>query len=166
MRGLVPRCPPNLAHAGRAFTLADALLPVRAARALPFATAPAVLLRGFGNTAATTAAATAVRTPVMHASKTDKEWRAVLTPEQFRVIREKGTEAPGTGQYNKHKEKGTYECAACRTPLYVSDTKFDSSCGWPAFYDAIPGAVSRHPDPDGRRTEITCTACGGHLGHV
>jgi len=100
--------------------------------------------------------------------KSDNEWRAILTPEQFRVLRLKGTESPGTGEYEHNKATGVYACAACNTPLYKSNTKFDSGCGWPAFYDAIPGAVSRHEDSSlGMvRTEITCTACGGHLGHV
>ncbi|KAN0126075.1 peptide methionine sulfoxide reductase msrB [Lactarius tabidus] len=100
--------------------------------------------------------------------KSDDEWRAILSPEQFRVLRQKGTERPGTGEYEKTKAEGVYACAACNTPLYKSTTKFDSGCGWPAFYDAIPGAVSRHEDSTlgMTRIEITCTACGGHLGHV
>ncbi|KAI9429366.1 methionine sulfoxide reductase [Lactarius indigo] len=100
--------------------------------------------------------------------KSDDEWRAVLNPEQFRVLRLKGTERAGTGEYEHNKTTGVYSCAACDTPLYKSSTKFDSGCGWPAFYDAIPGAVSRHEDLSlgTVRTEITCTACGGHLGHV
>lgn len=74
----------------------------------------------------------------------------------------------GTGEYDKHKADGVYQCAGCGTPLYTSTTKFASGCGWPAFFDAIPGAVSRHTDRSFgmSRTEITCTACGGHLGHV
>jgi len=101
-------------------------------------------------------------------AKSDSEWQAVLSPEQFRILRQKGTEAPGTGKYDKHKEEGIYSCAGCGTPLYKSATKFNSGCGWPAFFDAIPGAVSRHEDKSlfTTRTEITCTACGGHLGHV
>jgi len=101
-------------------------------------------------------------------ARPDPEWQAVLNSEQFRILREKGTEAPGTGQYDKFYEEGIYTCAACNTPLYKSATKFKSGCGWPAFFDAIPGAVSRHEDNKFgmRRTEITCTACGGHLGHV
>ncbi|KAI8926410.1 peptide methionine sulfoxide reductase msrB [Entophlyctis helioformis] len=100
--------------------------------------------------------------------KSDEEWRAILSPAQFRVLRNKGTEAPNTGEYNKHTETGVYNCAGCNTPLYTSSTKFDSHCGWPAFFDAIPGAVSRHEDTSHgmTRIEITCTACGGHLGHV
>ncbi|KAG7443583.1 peptide methionine sulfoxide reductase msrB [Guyanagaster necrorhizus] len=101
-------------------------------------------------------------------NKTDDEWRAILSREQFRVLRQKGTERPATGEYNHHKEEGIYGCAACGTPLYKSGTKFNSGCGWPAFYDAIPGAVTRHEDKSFgmSRIEITCTACGGHLGHV
>ncbi|KAF4593223.1 Peptide methionine sulfoxide reductase B2, chloroplastic [Pleurotus pulmonarius] len=100
--------------------------------------------------------------------KPESEWRAILSPEQFRVLRQKGTERPDTGEYNKHTAQGTYSCAGCGTALYQSTTKFDSGCGWPAFFDAIPGAVSRHEDRSFGtiRTEITCTACGGHLGHV
>ncbi|KAI8554683.1 hypothetical protein RHMOL_Rhmol05G0117600 [Rhododendron molle] len=114
--------------------------------------------------------------------KSDEEWRAVLSPEQFRILRKKGTEYdyllnlylsllcimlyPGTGEYNKLYDEGIYTCAGCGTPLYKSTTKFDSGCGWPAFFDGLPGAINRHPDPDGRRVEITCAACGGHLGHV
>ncbi|CAI9294460.1 unnamed protein product [Lactuca saligna] len=98
--------------------------------------------------------------------KSEDEWRAVLSPEQFRILRQKGTEYPGTGQYNHFYEEGVYTCAGCNTPLYKSTTKFNSGCGWPAFYEGLPGAINRHADPDGMRVEITCAACGGHLGHV
>ncbi|KAI5604010.1 hypothetical protein BDE02_01G256700 [Populus trichocarpa] len=98
--------------------------------------------------------------------KSEDEWRAVLSPEQFRILRQKDTEYPGTGEYDKLFEEGVYKCAGCGTPLYRSTTKFNSGCGWPAFYEGLPGAINRTPDPDGRRIEITCTACGGHLGHV
>ena len=82
------------------------------------------------------------------------------------MLREKGTERPGTGEYNKHYEKGVYNCVGCNTPLYTADHKFDSGCGWPAFFDAIPGAIRAVPDEDGHRTEIVCAKCGGHMGHV
>ncbi|XP_052204442.1 peptide methionine sulfoxide reductase B5-like [Diospyros lotus] len=98
--------------------------------------------------------------------RSEEEWRAILSPQQFRILRQKGTEYPGTGKYDKFFEGGIYSCAGCGTPLYRSTTKFNSGCGWPAFYEGLPGAINRNPDPDGMRTEITCAACGGHLGHV
>jgi len=89
-----------------------------------------------------------------------------LTPAERRVIVEKGTEMPFTGEYDDHFESGTYVCRQCEAPLYRSADKFQAHCGWPAFDDEIEGAVRREPDPDGMRTEILCAACGGHLGHV
>jgi peptide methionine sulfoxide reductase msrA/msrB len=89
-----------------------------------------------------------------------------LTPEEERVIIGKGTERPFTGKYLDHKESGTYTCKRCDEPLYRSNDKFDSQCGWPSFDDEIEGAVKRLPDPDGMRVEIVCANCGGHLGHV
>jgi len=98
----------------------------------------------------------------------------MLTPlsEQFRVLREKGTEAPFTGKYDQHfspaSGPGVYTCIGCNAPLYKASHKFKSGCGWPAFFDAIPGAVTRHEDRafGMSRTEIVCSNCGGHLGHV
>ncbi|KAL8675119.1 MAG: hypothetical protein Q9168_000490 [Polycauliona sp. 1 TL-2023] len=101
--------------------------------------------------------------------KTDDEWRAVLNKEQFRVLRTGGTEAPFAGAYDKHSPtSGTYGCAACSAPLYRATHKFKSGCGWPAYFDSIPGAVTRHTDRTFgmERTEIVCSNCGGHLGHV
>jgi methionine-R-sulfoxide reductase len=89
-----------------------------------------------------------------------------LTPEEERIIVGKGTEAPGTGEYDNYFANGTYICRRCNTPLYKSKDKFDAHCGWPSFDDEIAGAVKRIPDADGRRMEIVCAACGAHLGHV
>jgi peptide-methionine (R)-S-oxide reductase len=101
--------------------------------------------------------------------KTDAEWRAELTPEQYHVMREKGTERPWTGVLNKNYADGMYHCGACDAPLFSSETKFDSGCGWPSFYAPLDSAaVTEHEDRTFgmRRVEVTCTRCGAHLGHV
>lgn len=97
-----------------------------------------------------------------------KDWERVLTPEEYYILRKKGTERPFSGKYNDFYENGMYQCAGCGTVLFTSEQKFKSGCGWPSFDDAIPGTIDETPDyTHGMiRTEITCKNCGGHLGHV
>jgi len=89
-----------------------------------------------------------------------------LSPEEEHVIEEKGTEKPYSGEFYQHEETGTYHCRKCGAALYHSHDKFDAHCGWPSFDDEIEGTVTRTPDADGSRTEITCNNCSAHLGHV
>lgn len=98
----------------------------------------------------------------------DEDWKKKLSPEQYRVLREKGTEMPFTGKFYRHFESGMYHCAACGQPLFSSDTKFDSDCGWPSFDRSLEGNVDFHEDRSHGmvRTEVTCSNCGSHLGHV
>ena len=102
-------------------------------------------------------------------NKTEAEWRAELTPEEYHVTREKGTERAFTGEYNKEKRSGVYKCRACGQELFSSETKFDSGTGWPSFYKPMSeGAVEEHSDVAHgmRRTEVLCSRCEAHLGHV
>ncbi|MCW8981505.1 MULTISPECIES: peptide-methionine (R)-S-oxide reductase MsrB [Altibacter] len=100
--------------------------------------------------------------------KTEAQWLQELGPERYRILREKGTERPFTGTYNLTVDKGTYLCGACNIPLFKSNSKFDSGCGWPSFDEAIDGAVEYIRDTSHGmiRTEILCANCGSHLGHV
>ncbi|MFZ4507024.1 MAG: peptide-methionine (R)-S-oxide reductase MsrB [Fimbriimonas sp.] len=101
--------------------------------------------------------------------RTDEEWRGLLTPEQYRVLRQAGTERPWVGEYTDLKDEGIYRCAGCGTELFDSATKFDSHCGWPSFYDSIDkDKVEEIEDLSHgmRRVEVVCRRCGGHLGHV
>jgi peptide-methionine (R)-S-oxide reductase len=101
--------------------------------------------------------------------KSEQEWRAELTPEQYQVVREKGTEAPFTGEYWDTKENGTYRCVACGQELFSSETKFDSGTGWPSFWAPINEShLAPHEDRSYfmHRTEVSCSRCGAHLGHV
>jgi len=100
--------------------------------------------------------------------KPDEYWKKKLTPQQYRVLREKGTEAPFTGKFYKNFESGMYECAACGNPVFSSSTKFDSDCGWPSFDKSLEGNVEFHDDNSFgmQRTEVVCKNCGGHLGHL
>jgi peptide-methionine (R)-S-oxide reductase len=101
--------------------------------------------------------------------QTEEEWRGILTPMQYHVLREKGTERAYTGEYTDNKETGTYRCAGCGSELFTSREKFDSGCGWPSFYQALdPSKVEEHADNafGMRRVEVVCKKCGGHLGHV
>ena len=101
-------------------------------------------------------------------NKTDEEWKDILSDEEYRVLRQKGTEYPHTGKYNLHFENGVYNCNGCKTPLFNSDQKFETDCGWPSFDEAIEGTIKYVEDYSHNmiRTEIVCVKCDGHLGHV
>ena len=101
-------------------------------------------------------------------SKTEAEWKAVLSPEQYAVLRAEDTEAPNSSPLLDEHRKGIFACAGCDLPLYSSDTKYDSGTGWPSFYEPLPDAVATRADWGllGKRTEVHCRRCGGHLGHV
>jgi peptide-methionine (R)-S-oxide reductase len=100
--------------------------------------------------------------------KSDAEWRKILSDEEYRVLINKGTEYPGTGEYNIHMKEGVYNCKGCNNPLFTSDQKFESNCGWPSFDNAIEGSIEYKDDYTSGmvRKEILCTNCGGHLGHI
>lgn len=102
-------------------------------------------------------------------NKSDAEWQTCLTPEEYRVLREKGTEQAFTGKYYKHKEKGTYVCGACEAELFSSDSKYDSGSGWPSFYEALDKTKITYKEDNSvfmKRIEILCAKCNSHLGHV
>lgn len=137
--------------------------------------ASASVLRGASAAAPATPAAPATKPApaagplkIEKVVKTDEEWKKVLTPEQFYVLRKEGTERPFTSPLNNEKRKGTFQCAGCDLPLFDSKTKFDSGTGWPSFYQAIEGRVETSVDHKliYPRTEYHCARCGGHHGHV
>lgn len=108
-------------------------------------------------------------TQTREVQKTEEEWRAELTPEQYRVLREKGTERPFTGEYTDTAERGMYLCAGCGEDLFSSETKFHSGCGWPSFFDALDRDKIDYVEDHSHgmyRIEVVCKKCGGHLGHV
>ena len=110
----------------------------------------------------------AVAEETFEVTKTPEEWRAILSPAAFRVLREEDTERAFTSTLNLEKRAGTYHCAGCDLPLYSSAAKYDSGTGWPSFWEPLPNAVGTRPDRGifGTRTEVHCRRCGGHLGHV
>ena len=130
---------------------------------------PSIPAAGPLSEAAVSADQPAKSVPTAKVERSENEWRSLLTPEQYQILREKGTERPFTGAlYNNHSD-GLYHCAACNAPLFKSDTKFESGSGWPSFFDPIsPTAVTLHEDRSYgmRRVEATCATCGSHLGHV
>jgi peptide-methionine (R)-S-oxide reductase len=109
-----------------------------------------------------------IETGLLPVQKTDEEWRQALTPEQYYVLRQHGTERPGTCALLYEKRAGTFSCAGCGQPLFVAERKFESGTGWPSFFAPIAGAIGTSADDSlfMTRTEVHCSACGGHLGHV
>ena len=101
-------------------------------------------------------------------SKSEADWKKLLKPDEFHILREKGTEPPFSGKYNNHFEKGIYKCKGCSAPLYRSENKFNSHCGWPSYDMSIPGAIEYIEDSSHgmQRIEIVCAQCGGHQGHI
>jgi peptide-methionine (R)-S-oxide reductase len=132
---------------------------------LAFAGAGAATAIGLRLTAAPVMAAPAKKFEI---EKSDEEWRRILTPEQYYVLREQGTEYAGTSPLNHEKRKGIFSCAGCDLPLFSSETKYDSGTGWPSFYAPLPEAIETSVDRSlfMTRTEVHCRRCGGHLGHV
>ncbi|MBW4580569.1 MAG: peptide-methionine (R)-S-oxide reductase MsrB [Tildeniella nuda ZEHNDER 1965/U140] len=126
------------------------------------------LSRHVPGTRAEMATTNSQKTSSFEITKTEQEWRKILTPEQFKVLRQEGTELPGTSALNQQHGEGTFACAACALPLFTSATKFDSGTGWPSFYAPIEGAVDTTTDTSlfMTRVEVHCHRCGGHLGHV
>ena len=147
------------------------MIPVIRTNILLFALMFFTCLMSCQNSASTTTNQT-IKTNTMSNTyqKSDEEWKKTLSPEQYYILREKGTERPGTGEYNHHSEAGTYACAGCGTELFTSEQKFDSHCGWPSFDNNIAGGERVKQIPDFShgmiRTEIVCAKCGGHLGHI
>lgn len=115
-----------------------------------------------------TVAPAALRAEAFEITRTEAEWRAMLTPAQYRVMREEGTERAGSSPLDKFYDAGTYHCRGCDLPLYSSETKYDSGTGWPSFWESLPGAIGTKPDYKlfRARTEVHCRRCGSHLGHV
>ena len=135
---------------------------------LGFALAGALTTSKLAANAAETAGAAAASTERFEIMKTDDEWKKVLTPEQFNVLRKHGTERAGTSELDKKYDPGMYNCAACDLPLYSSETKFNSGTGWPSFFKPLEAAIGTSVDSSffSTRTEVHCHRCGGHLGHV
>lgn len=122
-----------------------------------------------GQTKNTQKKTTAKMEPTFEVQKTEKEWQEILSPDQYYILRQRGTERPFTGKYYLHKEKGIYCCAGCGNELFKDDAKFDTHCGWPSFYEPLheKSVVERTDYSHGMiRTEVVCGKCGGHLGHV